>query len=156
MQVEKCLEEIDSEIGLIDKLFESHQLLFEKIKISEPDTVELSATAAVLHSFYNGLENIFCRIAKRIDENLPNSSYWHQELLNQMSNKIKNRPEVITIDLNEKLSFYLGFRHFFRHAYAFQLKWSEMKKLVIEIDAVYEQFKSELQLFKLKIKNYGT
>ncbi len=156
MPVEKCIEEIDSEIRLIDKLFESHQLLFEKIKISEPDTVELSATAAVLHSFYNGLENIFCRIAKRIDKNISNSSYWHQELLNQMGNKTGDRPEVISNDLIEKLSFYLGFRHFFRHAYAFQLKWTEMKKLVIEIDEVYQQFKMELQLFKEKIKNYGT
>ena len=73
-----------------------------------------------------------------------------------MGNKIENRPEVISNDLIEKLSFYLGFRHFFRHAYSFQLKWTEMKKLVIEIDEVYQQFKMELQLFKEKIKNYGT
>ena len=156
MQVEKCIEEIESEIILLNKLFESHQLLFEKIKISAPDTIELSATAAVLHSFYNGLENIFSRIAKRIDNEFPNSRYWHQELLEQMTKNIKNRPEVITKNLSEKLTFYLGFRHFFRHAYAFQLKWTEMKKLVDEIDDVYNQFKNEIQEFKQKIKNYGT
>lgn len=156
MQVEKCIEEIESEIILLNKLFESHQLLFEKIKISDPDTIELSATAAVLHSFYNGLENIFSRIAKRIDNEFPNSRYWHQELLEQMTKNIKNRPEVITKNLSEKLTFYLGFRHFFRHAYAFQLKWTEMKKLVDEIDDVYNQFKNEIQEFKQRIKNYGT
>jgi len=109
-------------LPLVDELLESHKLLVEKIKTSFPDQIERSAAAALLHSFYNGIENIFKRIANRIDGKIPTSEYWHQELLNQMGAKTDKRNEVISIELLEKLNLYPGFRHFFRHAYAFQFK----------------------------------
>jgi len=42
-----------------------------------------------LHSFYNGLENIFKLIAKKIDEQNPTSERWHIELLDQMAKTTK-------------------------------------------------------------------
>jgi hypothetical protein len=47
-----------SEIAQIDKLLELHQALIDGTIQKEPDTVELSALAMLLHSFYNGIEKI--------------------------------------------------------------------------------------------------
>ena len=95
MQIKKCCEEIKNELALIDELFLSHALLLKKVKRVEPDQIEISAVATVLHSFYNGIENIFKRVARRIDNDFPRSEYWHQELLQQMTTENKNRKAII-------------------------------------------------------------
>ena len=150
--LKKCIKEINNELAMLDQLLNSNQVLFKKVKVSSPDRIELLALATILHSFYNGIENIFIRIAKRIDKKIPSSPYWHQELLKQMTLNIKERPAVISEKLFDKLSAYLGFRHFFRHSYSFNLRWKSISKLVKELEEVYSQFKKEISLFKNEIK----
>jgi len=146
-QIALCSKEINNEIELIDQLLESHDSLFKKLSATSPNRIELSAIATVLHSFYNGVENIFHRIATRLDEELPSSSYWHQELLQQMKSETSKRSPVISQTLYERLNLYLGFRHFFRHSYAFQLKWEKVKDLILDLPDVYGQFKDEVTRF---------
>jgi hypothetical protein len=57
--------------------------------------VEITATASVLHSFYNGLENIFLTIAKGLDESVPSGAKWHRELLMQMADTNPKRGPVL-------------------------------------------------------------
>jgi hypothetical protein len=47
---------------------------------------------------------------------------------------------------------YLGFRHFSRHAYAFDLEWQLMKDLVARIQEVEERTLDEIKSFISKIK----
>ena len=69
------------EISQIDKLLCNCTPLFELCKIKKPDYIELSACAMILHSFYNGIENILALIFKHYDGKLPQSNKWHSELL---------------------------------------------------------------------------
>ena len=55
------------EIQQIDELFTSFSELLEKSKVEEPTLIELTAIGSILHSFYNGIENIFKTIGKNID-----------------------------------------------------------------------------------------
>jgi hypothetical protein len=48
-----------------------------------PDFIEMSAVALLLHSFYNGLENILVLVFKHYNKTLPNGTKWHMELLEQ-------------------------------------------------------------------------
>ncbi|MGE0086307.1 MAG: hypothetical protein AB7S75_18010 [Desulfococcaceae bacterium] len=89
------------------------------MKQHDPDLVELTALASVLHSFYNGLENIFLHIAKGIDKDVPADSAWHRKLLIRMAEETPNRKAVLSADLSEALTEYMGFRHFHRHSYSF-------------------------------------
>lgn len=61
--------------------------------------------------------------------------------------------KCITDEILEKLNLYLGFRHFFRHVYAFQFNWDKMKDLIFEINDVYNQFKEEINIFIKKLEN---
>ncbi len=74
-------EQIKFKMEDIDKLFSEYSLIFEKIKIEIPDLFDMTILGSVLHSFYNGLENIFEIIAKNIDNNVPTGNKSHQELL---------------------------------------------------------------------------
>ncbi len=55
--------------------------LFDLYKTKQPDFIEMSAVMMILHSFYNGIENILVLISKHYDDLLSNNNKWHQELL---------------------------------------------------------------------------
>ena len=52
------------EINQIDKLLDKADPLLKLCRLTEPDFIEMSAMAAVLHSFYNGIEGIFLIVDK--------------------------------------------------------------------------------------------
>ena len=70
-------EQINFKLNDIDKLFSEYELIFEKIKQEEPDLFDMTILGSVLHSFYNGLENIFEIIAKNIDNSVPSGNKSH-------------------------------------------------------------------------------
>jgi len=145
--VDKVISQVKFEVGQIDQLLESYADLLERVQKNTPDLVEVTAVASVLHSFYNGLENIFLAIAKGSDADIPAGSQWHRDLLIRMTESTASRGPVLTTDLAHRLMDYLGFRHFYRHSYSFFLEWEELDKLVTPLAEVWAQVKSELQLF---------
>ncbi len=145
--VEKVVSQVKFEIEQIDQLFELYADLLERAQKGTPDLVEIAAVASVLHSFYNGLENIFLSIAKGIDADVPTGAQWHRDLLTQMMESTSRRRPVLTAEVAHRLAAYLGFRHFYRHSYSFFLEWDELEKLVTPLTEVWEQVKDELQRF---------
>lgn len=71
MSIEKTISLMKFEIEQVNQLLNSYELLLNKCRISEPDLIELTAVASVIHSFYNGVEKVFITIAKRIDNEVP-------------------------------------------------------------------------------------
>ena len=138
-------EQIKFKIKDIDKLFSEYELIFIKIKSEDPDLFDMTILGSVMHSFYNGLENIFEIIAKNIDGNVPSGNKSHQELLHQMASENSKRAEILDEELYFKLREYATFRHFYRHAYSFQLDWKKMKNLVENINTVWDQVKFRLE-----------
>jgi len=69
------------EISQVDKLLNDSKPLLDLCKLKTPDFIEISAAAMLLHSFYNGIENILRLIIKFYDTKLPNDIKWHMELL---------------------------------------------------------------------------
>ena len=140
-------EQVAIERLQINQLLEAYQPLIQKTLTTEPDFIEISALATMLHSFYTGLENIFKRIAHEIDGAVPSGPTSHVALLIQMSRATANRPAVISESLKIRLSAFLGFRHVFRHAYSFQLDWEKMRNLVSQSQPTWQEFQEELDLF---------
>ncbi len=145
--VKDVVSHIKFEIDQIDQLFNAYTELLERSQKSTPNLVEITAIASVLHSFYSGIENIFLSIAKGLDENVPEGSQWHRDLLLRMTQRTPKRIPVISDEMAQKLSEYLGFRHFYRHSYSFFIQWDEVEKLVIPLRNIWTQLKKELSLF---------
>jgi hypothetical protein len=90
-----------------------------RLSATPDDPGALALAAVALHGWYTGVETIFERIARELDASVPSGDRWHRELLSQMSAEIPGtRPAVIERALVADLGALLGFRHFFRHAYA--------------------------------------
>ena len=130
---------INYEISQIDKLINDCQPLIDLCKIKTPDFIEMSAAAMVLHSFYNGIENIIIMIFKNNDEKLPNSNKWHTELLEKAFFTNGNRKAIFENDLQKTLDEYLKFRHFVRYAYGYKLEWEMMENLLFNIKPNWEK-----------------
>ncbi len=141
--------ELQEEIGLepsqLRSLLDTFSPLLLKVVAAPPDAIEIAALAGLLHSFYNGVENILKRIVVHSGESLPSGISWHSELLESMAAPGPGRPSVIGRDLFERLRAYLGFRHVYRHSYTFQIKWSKMQPLVMDIGEVLRDLESSVK-----------
>jgi hypothetical protein len=135
------------EISQLDKLLNDSKPLLSLYKIKTPDFIEVSAGAMVLHSFYNGIENILTLIFKFYDGQLPNSNKWHMKILEKAFECDEKRKNIFSIDLQTKLEEYLKFRHFVRHSYGFQLEWERMEDLVNGINVLWEAIKNDINIF---------
>jgi predicted nucleotidyltransferase len=123
---------IDNELLSLQRLVEETQKDLSSLK-EPPTQLEMNGLASYLHQYYTAIEGIFRRIAINIDNSLPTGEKSHLDLLTQMSSDISNvRKAVINPQQYQILKEYLGFRHFFRHAYGYQLRWAEIRlKLMI-------------------------
>lgn len=129
------------------RLLEVYRPLVDQCAVTPPNDIELSALAAMLHSFYNGVENIFKRVAVELDDGPPSGEFWHRQLLDSMKMPGKTRSAVVSEKLVERLDDYLTFRHLFRHAYTFDLHWDRMGTLVLGCEETLRWLESELDRF---------
>ena len=137
---------IEYEISRIDKSLDSVEPLLKLCKLREPDIVEVTAAAQVLHSFYNGVESIVLLIFKNLKEELPNDFNWHKTLF-EMAFGINSKNIIIRLDIKEQVRNYLHFRHFIRHAYSSELEWIKMKVLINELEEIWKIIKEDFELF---------
>ena len=121
------------------RLLASIQPLFARCRDVVPNEIELSALAAMLHSFYTGIENIFKRVTVEVDSERVQGDAWHRELLLRMKLPGAHRPSLLSSELHDALLEYLRFRHVFRHAYSFDLDWQKMSPLVLNVEETLRQ-----------------
>lgn len=111
----------------------------------DPSQFELHGLAAYVHKFYTGVETIFERIAVWLREPMPMGSEWHRDLLRQMAEPVEGiRPRVIDESLRGTLGEYLRFRHFFRHAYSYDLEWVRLRPFVVGMAETFETLRAQV------------
>lgn len=144
---EKLAAQIEFEVRQIDQLLASYGDLLAKLPKENPDLIERTALASVLHSFYNGLENVFVRIARELGQSPPGGDQWHRDLLRSMAAPSFAGPAPLSPELATRLAEYLSFRHFYRHSYSFFLDWTEMEDLVTSLPRIWEEARESLGRF---------
>ncbi len=105
---------------------------------AEYETIEYTLSA-LLHTFYNGLENVLKQAFKAKNISIPEGSSWHRDLL-----LAAGQNNILSEKLITELSPFLAFRHFFSHAYALDLFPSRLIPLVQKAVDIFQQFKLEI------------
>jgi len=88
--------QIDVVCRQLHRLLETHAGLLNKFHQLMPTVDERAALAAVLHAFYNGVENIFKRVTLASDGEIPKGLSSHSDLLESMSIATPNRPALLS------------------------------------------------------------
>ena len=137
----------ETECRQINRLIDEYRPLLARIASREPDVIERAALAAMLHSFYTGIENTLKRIAAAWDGGLPAGENWHHDLLASMAQPSAHRPAALSQAARLALRPYLGFRHVFRQGYGFDLQWEKMSRLVCKCEETWHLVQKELAEF---------
>ena len=99
----------------------------------------MAGVAALIHNFYNGIENILKQIVISCGKELPDNSSWHRDLVN-----IAVSNDIISESTAKELRQYLAFRHFFSHGYSFDLDKEHVIPLVKDIQGVLASFRDDI------------
>ena len=68
-----------------------------------------------------------------------------------MEGEVKGRrPAILRKQTVGIIEPYLGFRHFFRHSYTFEIDWQKLKPLVENIETALREFRTDLEDFLSK------
>jgi len=107
--------------------------------LSELSRLELAGIAALLHNFYNGIENVIKQALRVKNIQIPQGESWHRDLLLKAAEE-----NIISETLSDELRRYLAFRHFFSHGYAINLSPDRMEPLISDASRVFKGFEQEI------------
>jgi hypothetical protein len=118
-RLQRLRAEVTSDREAFEKLVEE----LEALPLDdEPGPGDLARAAVALHHGYGAIEAALARLARTLGEGVPEGEDWHQALLKVMGLAVEGvRPPVLSPETVDGLRRLLGFRHFFRHAYAISL-----------------------------------
>jgi len=134
--VNGAIQHLRAEILSDVRAFESRVDELERTDLTGcTDDAMLAKAAVALHHAYGAIEGALTRVTKFFDGDAPSGSEWHQELLRTMSLEIPGiRPAILGEASVRGLRSLLGFRHFFRHAYA--VAWDADRLASLRRDAL--------------------
>lgn len=147
--VELLKADIQDELKKLALLNNELDLVADKLELDDQQVsfYDRAAIGYFLHNFYNGCENIFRSIAKFFENDMAPDS-WHSDLLKRMKLTIPGfRPAVIDEELFIILNEFRGFRHIFRHSYAFDLNWDKEREVAKKLDQA-------TKMFTLQVRNF--
>ena len=143
--LKRLMKEINHELQKLNELFiewESHRFT------DWEDTFLLRCRASIFHDFYCGAENIFKRIAPKLNGGIPNGAEWQTTLLHNMLLEIPEvRPAVVSMETGQLLKTFLAFRHKFRLIFGFELDPEKMRKLDQVYPEAHTKFDEDIKKF---------
>jgi len=134
---------IEAQLGEIDRVYER----IEKRRTGQgPAYIE--SLAYQLHNLYCAYEDLFKIVAEYFENQIEDETRWHQELLWRMTLSIEGvRPALLSRESFRLLDSLRAFRHFFRHAYTYELDPRKVRLVLEDALAVRKRISDEVHRF---------
>jgi hypothetical protein len=140
--------EILAEVSRIDRTVAESAEARSALAAGEPARLDVYGAAALLDTFYTGVEKVLGRIAPPLGGGLPSGPAWHRRLLEDMALEIPEvRPSVLSEASIRSLEPYLSFRHRFRNLYLFDLEIDPLRWLLARLPDAWNRTRADLLTF---------
>lgn len=137
--------EIDAQIKLIEVIFSEIQ---ERKKGIKKNKIRLESLAYKIHNLYCAFEDLMKIVARCFENQIDDIARYHKELLKRMTLKIDGiRPALFSDETFKLLDELRSFRHFFRHAYSYEIKYEKVKSLLDSVDKLRLRYKQDIECF---------
>ena len=149
MNRKRLTQRINDELAKINQTLERIRRGLEKIEVVPIDVREFieNTIATDLADVYRGIENIFLRIAREVDMQVPTGSRWHKNLLTQMAEQLPERSPVISENTSLRLEDLLEFRHKVNNIYGEKLIYEKTEPHAKSIDELFSSVSQDLRIF---------
>lgn len=118
------------------------------------DPLVVYGAAALIESFYTGVEKALMRIATALGGK-PSGDAWHRDLLSSMTLALEDiRPAVLSEAAAAAIDPYLGFRHRFRNLYVFDLDRDPMRRLLDRGGDAWRLCDADLRAFAARLREW--
>ena len=129
-------EKIEAEFENIERVLAD---LPSPDSLKKLSSLELAGVAALIHNFYNGIENVFKQLVISKGLSIPQGPSWHIDLI-----EICVANQIISRTTSDMLKEYLSFRHFFSHAYSFDVDEERITPLLERIKDVHKNLVKDI------------
>lgn len=143
------------ELSKLQQVLEEFRPFRPKLEQSDEEvsSYDKMVVGYLLHSFYNGCENIFRTIAAFFENDIQTGA-WHRDLLRRMKLEIPEyRPRLISDNLYSILDDFRAFRHRFRHSYSFELDWEREKVVARRLEPALQMLQEEISAFLARLES---
>ena len=106
------------------------------------DDIEVRGAALSLGSLYNGMERVLKQLLLDRNTSISDSPNWHSALL-QKSAELR----IISQETMDEMKGFLGFRHFVRHAYSFEINPKAIGAILDLAPELVQRFITEVEAF---------
>jgi len=146
------LGEIATTRGMLARLREEIARVDPGADASPPREV-LALLAVDLHSWYTALESLLARILGAFEGSPPEGESSHALILRASLRPIEGvRPAVLRAELRDDLDEIGRFRHFFRHAYALELRADRLRRALAPFAAAATGVEADLLCFEQAVR----
>lgn len=112
------------------------------------DRGTLAIVAIDLHSYYTTIESLLERIMVALEGAAPTGPAAHTELLRHAQRALPSlRPAILSSAQREDLDELRRFRHFFRHAYALELRQDKLRRALDPFAGLHRRVDDDLAAF---------
>lgn len=139
--------EVRAEKSRIDRTLAELTAAVDAVSRPDAERLQIYGAAALLETFYSGVEKALMRIAAATDST-PEGGGWHRRLLNDATLDLPRiRPPVLAETTARMLEPFLAFRHRFRNLYLFDLDARLVLPLLSDAPAAWAAADADLSAF---------
>lgn len=110
--------------------------------------IATESLAYQLHNLYCAFEDLFKVIADFFENNIEDKTRYHAELLKRMLLTIEGvRPALLSEENFVLLNNLRSFRHFFRHAYSYELDERKVRLVLADATKLRELYIADVEVF---------
>jgi uncharacterized protein YutE (UPF0331/DUF86 family) len=131
---------VEHELQGLQKELKVLELVALRRRSGALDEIEVRGAALSLAALYSGMEKVLTHVLSDRGRSPSAGGNWHAELL---SSSVELG--VISPKTGEELKRFLGFRHFVRHAYSFEIDPQAIDSVLEAAPSLALRFISEIQ-----------